>query len=232
MSIPHIKKTPKPRNRVKKVKPKLTKEQRAEQARINGAKNKGNEAYPVAEPLVLPPATDEDLLADIYSPRANIPPEIKLAAVNAYMLTGTTRGAERLSGVSHQTISEWKNKSQWWTPVLAKVKKDKQEELDARITKILDKALGKFEERLELGDEVITKDGDRAHKQMGGRDVATSFAILYDKRAMLRGDPTSISAKADQKTLLEDLKSEFAAMAKEALDGTVVKDVTPKDEKA
>lgn len=170
-----------------------------------------------------------DYLADIYSPRAVIDPEIKLGAVQAYMVTGDVIKASKLSGVSHQTIYDWKNKSEWWPIVLSKLRKEKQDELDAKFTELIHKALDRVEDRIINGDEVITKDGDSRRKLMGGRDLTTSLAILYDKRALVRGDPTSMSGKVDITSQLDSLKQEFAAMAREELEKSLVKDITPKE---
>lgn len=132
-----------------------------------------------------------------------------------------------MTGLRHQTISEWKNKSEWWPTVLAEVKKDKQDELDAALTRLVHESVSAMQERLEHGEEVVqfkfNKDrGEydvlRERKEISARDLTSMLNILYDKRAMLRGDPTSISRKADPKDMLTMLKQEFTQIAEEAAD--------------
>lgn len=207
---------------------KTQKERLAEISRKNGRKTPKIKRTPNPKlPKKYLPKEDPtyDYLADIYSTHAKIAPEIKLQALHAYLMTGTLIGAEKLSGISHQTLSEWKNKSEWWPIVLAKLKKEKQEELDAKFTQLIDKALDQVEDRILNGDEAISRDGEKIRKRMSGRDLTTSLAIIYDKRAMVRGDPTSISGKADIKGQLDDLRTEFARMAREELNKTVIKDI-------
>lgn len=203
----------------------LTKEERSEINRKNALKaNKlpRNKVHPKADPLPDIPNNEYDMLADIYSPKARYEPEIKIAAVAAFVATGTVRGTARATGLSKQCISEWKNKSQWWPGVYQKIKKDKQEELDARLTTLIHKAFDEMEDRLINGDEVITKDGDKERKKISARDLSMVGGIMYDKRAMLRGDPTSISAKASPQEILSSLKEELTAIAKAELNKTVV----------
>ena len=61
---------------------------------------------------------------------------------------------------------------------------------------------------------------------MSGRDIAAAINTIYDKRTMLRGDPTSITHRVDQKQVLEELRGEFKEMArteaKQELDKKVV----------
>jgi len=166
------------------------------------------------------------MYADIYDPAAKIAPELKIQAAVCYMLTGTVKGVERMTGIKHQTVSEWKNHSQWWAPVLMKVKKDKQEELDAELTILLHESTKQLKDRLERGDEVyykVTEGGyEKYEKKLSGKDIASIINTIYDKRAMLRGDPTSITAKSSNTDILDELKSTFKQIADEAYNKKVV----------
>lgn len=217
-------KTPKPfQNTGKKTKSRLDKEQLAEISRKNGAKSAENTAGRVYEKSHEMPVdyNVSDMLADIYDPRARIAPEIKIQAAACFMMTGTVNGAERLSGIDHRTISDWKNNAQWWAPVLSKVRKEKQDELDAKLTSLIHKSTDALEDRLANGEEVMTKDGFQK-KQLNARDIINSISTLYDKRAMLRGDPTSITHKATSSDVVKELREEFAAIAARAMEAKVV----------
>ena len=215
--------------RLKPKKAPLTKEERAEISRKNGAKNKGrpSQVYKPAPPLPKIDPNDYDFMSDMYHPLAQYTPEQKLSAVLAYFETGTTRGASRICGVNQQLISEWKNKSQWWPAAYEKVKKDRQDELDANLTSLIDLAFEEAKDRIMNGDEVIDKNGEIVRRKMGGKELVTSAAIMVDKRAIIRGDPTTISANknTDPKLLLEQLGEQFTKIAKEHLDKSVVKTV-------
>jgi len=215
----------------KQTKTTLTKAESAMISRRNGmigAEIQVQSAYEESAPMVLPEQDLADLYADIYNPKAKIAPELKIQAAICYMLTGTVNGVERMTGISHQTVANWKNHSQWWGPVLAKIKKDKQEELDAEITLLIHKSTFELKDRLEHGDEVLVKEGERYkvhQRKLSGKDIASMINTLYDKRAMLRGDPTSISAKTSNSDILEELKSTFKQIADEAYNKKVISNV-------
>lgn len=203
-----------------------TPEERAEQNRINGAKaaevNKNKIAYPESDPH--PVETDlADMYADIYDPRAKIDPNLKIHAASCFMLTGTVEGTARMTGLDHRLISEWKNRSQWWPEVLQKIKHEKQDELDARFTDLIHTVADKIKDRLDNGEEVVTKDGI-VKKQLGGRDLATMLNTLYDKRSMVRGDPTSITKRESPDDVMKGLRKEFAEIAQRVMDTKVVND--------
>ena len=204
----------------------LSKEEKAAISRKNGAKSASmpRNAYPKSDKLPLEYDV-ADMYADIYDPRAKIAPEMKIQAATCYMLTGTTRGTARMTGINQQMISEWKNHAQWWEPVLRKIRKDKQDELDAEFTELLHKSTEQLKDRIVNGEEISTKDG-LVIKKMSGRDIAAAINTIYDKRTMLRGDPTSITHRVDHRQVLEELRGEFKEMArdeaKQELDKKVV----------
>ncbi len=208
--------------------PRKTKQELADIARANGAAPKPELVYQKApvQKYVEPNSFD---ISELYSSRARYSAEQKLQAVTAYVMTGTVRGATHLTGLKHQLISDWKNNSTWWPEAYAQTKKMKQEEADGVMTSIIHLAANETLDRILHGDEIVTKDGDVVRRKMGGKELATTMAITFDKRALIRGEPTSRSEKVDTASTMEHLKEEFAKMAKDALTSTVI-DVTPKNE--
>jgi len=180
------------------------------------------QSYVKAPPHVKQVNNTEYDLASLYSPLAKYTAEEKLAAVLAYVMTGSVRGVVRLTGFKQQVISDWKNNSSWWPDAYAKVKKQKQEEIDGSLTSIVHPSAGAIMDRILNGDEVIDKNGDLVRRAMSGKDVAWIFGITFDKRQLLRGDPTSRTEKVDQGAMIEELKDSFSKMAREHLDKTTV----------
>ncbi len=168
-------------------------------------------AYPKSDPVVME-SDLADMYADIYDPRAKIDPEMKIHAAMCFMMAGTVTGCANLCGIDSRTISNWKNKSQWWDAVLAKVRKEKQDELDAALSEVIHTSVDALKDRLKDGDEVVTKDGI-VRKQVGGRDLATILSTLYDKRSMVRGDPTSITRKETSADVLSNIRDEMEKIA-------------------
>jgi len=200
-------------------------EERAEQNRINGAKaTKKNKqlVYPESDPYPIETSL-ADLEADIYDPRAKVDPELKIHAAMSFLMTGTVKDTARITGLDHRLISEWKNKSQWWPTVLEKLRKEKQDELDAKMTDVIHKGIVAIKDRIDNGEEVITKDGI-VKRQLGGRDLSTILSSLFDKRAALRGDPSNITRRENASDIMGSLREEFSKIAEDALDKKVVSD--------
>jgi hypothetical protein len=169
-------------------------------------------AYPEAPKQDCSEPNNEFDLSELYSSRAKYTAQQKLEAVTAYVMTGTISGASRLTGLSTQLMSEWKNRATWWPDAYAAVKVQKQEEMDGVMTSIIHLAAEEVVDRLLNGDEVITKDGDLMRKKMSGKDIGWIMAVTHDKRALLRGDPTSRTEKVDTAKMLDALTKRFEEM--------------------
>lgn len=139
--------------------------------------------------------------------------EDKLRAAFAYIITGNTVEASPLCGIPDRTIREW-TEEPWWADLIAQAKSQKNAELDASYTRIIAKAILHVEDRIDNGDEVNTPSGPQK-KKMSGKDLATIAAIFQDKRAIIRGEPTSISKRINEKDRLEAIKNGLGELDKE-----------------
>lgn len=107
------------------------------------------------------------------------------------MLSGNVQEVSRSLGIPDATIQKWKG-MEWWETERTRLSDENQEMMDASLTRIIHKAHEELEDRITNGDEVIAKDGERLRKAMTGRDLATVGGITFDKRQILRNQPTSI----------------------------------------
>jgi hypothetical protein len=82
-----------------------------------------------------------------------------------------------------------------WVDILDQAKRERQAELDAKFTKIIHKATDEIMDRLDNGDEVLTKNGEIRRKRIAGREAAWIVGVITDKRAVIRGLPTNITTK-------------------------------------
>lgn len=76
--------------------------------------------------------------------------------------------------------------------------------------RIMKKSAKSLEDRLEHGDLIIDRKGKERRKPISAKDLTVIMAIATDKDRILRGEPTSISAKA---TNLTAAAEEFAKIA-------------------
>ncbi len=88
--------------------------------------------------------------------------------------------------------------------------------LDAGLTRTLNKALDKLQDRIDNGDVKINISTGQVFRQpMSGKDTAIAMAILYDKRQLLRQLPTVIGTGDTAEEKLERM----AARLEEAVHG-------------
>jgi hypothetical protein len=107
------------------------------------------------------------------------------------------------------TIRVW-SKTEWWHEYTNQLKSKYQSKLDSRFTYILDRMTAEIMDRLEKGDyKFDTKTGRNVRVPPTLRDLSTALGTIHDKRAMVRGEPTSRSEKVDKGKRLQKLQEQF-----------------------
>lgn len=151
-----------------------------------------------------------------------------IKTARTWLVQGSQMGTCRAVGIDKSTLRNWMSKD-WWPILIEELKYIKQSELDGQYTGIMEKSLAEVVERLENGDEVIVN-GEIRRKKVSARDAALISAIMFDKRQLLRGDPTAIKQQnfnVDER--MEKLMSTFEQIARKenekVIEGEVEKDV-------
>lgn len=111
-------------------------------------------------------------------------------AVAQYVVLGNWRKVAEATGIPQRTLGDW-SKQPWFYTLIAEVRAEKGAELDGQLTRIIHKATDQLMDRLENGDPVLIA-GQIRRKPVSARDLAMVAAIVYDKRALRRDDPTTI----------------------------------------
>ena len=158
---------------------------------------------------------DDELFEDIVGNNTKYTPEQRIMAATYYAVTGSSiqasdKCAATGTPIPASTIRKWKNTTSWWKPVLHEVRKAKQDELDAKLTSIIMEGADKLEDRVRNGNiKLNPKTGELNRIPMTSGELAKdAVGIPYDKRALMRGDPTSRTEKVDPKLMLEDLATQ------------------------
>lgn len=136
-----------------------------------------------------------------------------LRAVATYLGTGNLTKASKASKVPISTIQTWKRDSGWWPMLAQYIRSKMSEELDAKLTGIINKAIDEMHDRMENGEEVVTKTGEIVKKSVSFRDLAVGAAIGYDKRALQRGGATQRVEHVDQRDRVKKLEQQFKRIA-------------------
>ncbi len=178
----------------------------------------------------MPPLLDELPVHKMTHGNSDHTLEEKVQAAVAFAITGSVAKAAKITGIPRGAIRNWQTYSPWWEDALREIRKRKNDELDAKATRIMHGVLDELSDRLEHGDVVITKNGEKVNKPITARDAALVLGVVHDKRALLRGDPTSIKkAGTDESRLkkiqerMEDMTKKYESSMKE-IKGSVVRE--------
>jgi hypothetical protein len=125
--------------------------------------------------------------------------EDRRRAVAYFVVLGDCEKVSQAVGIPARTLRDWKN-SQWFSELVAEVRREKDAELDAQFNGAIHAAAEQLFDRINNGDFAIV--GGKLHrKPMAGRDLAVTAAILFDKRQLLRNQPTIITGDSPDNKL-------------------------------
>lgn len=137
----------------------------------------------------------------------------KLDAACRFAVVGNSRRVSELTGIPEGTIRAWKT-TDWWQEIQERIVKEQDEELDTKLTKLVDKAVEEVNDRLLKGDYVYNPKADKLiRKPINAKDLSIVMAVTVDKRQLMRGKPTSRIEKIGQSEQLKQLAAEFRKMA-------------------
>lgn len=152
------------------------------------------------------------------------PQQTKVDACTMYCVYGDFDQVSALTKVPADILRVW-HQEPWWVEIQKAVYVEQNENLSSRINMVLDKSLAEISERLELGDVFYeSKTGEFKRKPVDTKTLAILFDNLTTKRQLVRGQPTSISAKIGIDERLNKLAESFEKFAASKLieDGLVI----------
>ena len=145
------------------------------------------------------------------------PQETKIDACTLYCIYGDFEKVHELTNVPVATLKGWRQEP-WWVEIQKQVYIEQNENLSSRINNVLDISLVEIEDRLKDGDYFFDrKAGTLRRKPVDTKTLALLFDNLTTKRQLVRGEPTSISAKIGVEDRLAQLADSFEKFAKSRL---------------
>jgi hypothetical protein len=134
----------------------------------------------------------------------------RIRAATVYAMTGNAKRVEEITGIPSTTVRQWKN-TEWWPQVIDRIRRDGDDELDVKLTGLIDKTTKEINERLDKGDYIYnTKTGDIVRKPIGGKDLSVMTSIFVDKRSLLRKKPKMGGDTSSTNERLKKLAEEFS----------------------
>lgn len=148
----------------------------------------------------------------------------KLNVVCVFAITGNSRRTAEICKVPEASIRAWKS-TDWWFEAMNNIIVEKDEELQTSLTKLIDNAVEKINDRIDNGDYIYdAKRGALVRKPVNARDLSVVTATALDKRQLLRGRPTSRVERVSVNDTLLSLAKEFKkfSQAKEVIQNVSV----------
>jgi transposase-like protein len=137
----------------------------------------------------------------------------KIEAVLTYIATGSEVKTAAATGIPKSTLHIWRYQP-WWKELQQQIQDERDDEINADISKILEKSMETVQDRLVNGDFGFNqKTGEIFRKPVNLRDAHKVTIDMIDKRNLLNGKPTSRSEKVDTNNQLDFLAKKFAEMA-------------------
>jgi hypothetical protein len=142
------------------------------------------------------------------------PQKKRLEVVTTWLALGSLAETSRICNVPLDTCNRWKA-SDWWAKLVQDIQSGEGQKTDAKMTKVIDKALDLIVSRIEEGDyQFDQKTGKIIKIPLKVRDLERVASGLFDKRQLIRKQPTSIkSSDLNQLERLSNLAKQFAEFA-------------------
>ncbi len=162
----------------------------------------------------------------------------KIQVVTAYLTLGKAPLVEALTGVPRQTIRLWKTQP-WWGEMVREVQTEENQEVDARLSKIINKTLDVVDDRLEKGDWILdSRLGQAIRVPVKLRDASATARDLFQQRDKIRNAPVAREREEAQADRLLKLAEQFAEFAKAVrpqkeieIEGEVIDDAVHEERK-
>jgi transposase-like protein len=137
----------------------------------------------------------------------------KIDAVLTYLATGSEVKTAAATGIPKATLHIWRYQP-WWKELVQQLQDERDDEINADISKIIQKSMSTVADRLENGDFGFNqKTGEIFRKPVNLKDAHKVAVDMIDKRNVLNGKPISITEKIDTNNQLEFLAKKFAEFA-------------------
>ncbi|HNU62663.1 MAG TPA: hypothetical protein PKL04_10740 [Methanofastidiosum sp.] len=141
------------------------------------------------------------------------PESKKIELVTTFLATGSFRLACSICKVPLATANQWK-RTEWFKEMVASIQAEENTQLDAKLSKIVDKSLDVVMNRLEEGDFILdSKTGTIKRVPVKMRDAKSVMTDLFDKRQLIRKQPTKITEAQTVDKRLEMLAQRFEKFA-------------------
>lgn len=142
------------------------------------------------------------------------PEKKKIEAVTTYLALGKFPFVAQVTGIPLETLRTWK-KQEWWSDLESQIRTEENQELDTKLSKIVNKSLDVVVDRLENGEFYMDKTGKVHRVPVKLKDATKVTSDLLDRRSLIRKEPARQLAEKQESVneRLLSLAEQFAAIA-------------------
>lgn len=138
----------------------------------------------------------------------------RIEACTAYLALGNAAYVEIATGVPAGTVRQWKTQP-WWKEMVSMIQVEADQEVDAKLAKLIDKSLSLVNDRLDNGDfHWDSKNSEFIRKPASLKDGWKVTTEMIDKRWLIRDRPDTKADTEAVSDILTKLAKDFAGMAK------------------
>lgn len=142
----------------------------------------------------------------------------RIQTVTTYLSTGNLTETAGIMGIPYKTLQQWKA-SDWWKDMEKTIRSEEEHQLDAKLTKIIDKTLEKLVDSIENGEHIYDQRTGKIKRMPAKmRDLNNAFNTILDKRQLIRKQPTKIVEQTSTATQLQQLADSFAKFVQKKVD--------------
>ena len=126
------------------------------------------------------------LTKHVHKPGYKFPVEKRIEVVTKWLAIGNMRKVAELTGVSYQLCREWKQ-TPWWQEIVDEVQASRHNQVNTKLSKIVDKSLAMIQDRLQNGDFIFNnKTGQVVRKEVSLKDATKVATDLLTRQAVLQ----------------------------------------------
>jgi hypothetical protein len=130
-----------------------------------------------------------------------------------YVAGTPIREAARAVGLPEDRPRQWR-RMDWWARIESAARQVASQAADRKLSKVLDKAIANISERIDKGDP-YTAQGHVHFQPVSARDLAIILGVVYDNRALIRGEATQLTGEVkSEEDRLKELSEAFKEISK------------------
>lgn len=145
------------------------------------------------------------------------------AALSLFVILGNYKQTAKQLNMPRITLMGW-TKQNWWIDNIYQVRQEHAAELDVRVSNTMNNALDSLDQRMKAGDPYVNKEGKISFKPVTAKDSSVIYAIMFDKRQIMRVLPTTIthSTGSDKLMKLQETFEKIVEQRTKTIDASVV----------